>query len=282
MRILGIVICYNPNIVELYKNINSYIHYIDQLIVWQNTPNIKEELLFEDKINNKLYKKVIFLGNGENKGIAFPLNEALKIICKKQDDQYTHLLTMDQDSTWVNFKTYIEELAYLDSDAIFSPNINDELMSSEKVLEVKTCITSGAVFPKKVLCKIGEFNEEYSVDCVDYDFCFKANAKGFLVIKVLDAKLVQTYGEPVISKIFKFQNHVYSSKRLFFIVRNHILLWRDYPKQINSRFAKVILIDIIFGKIVKILLMENKKWSKINAVLKGVIMGLINNRKHRY
>jgi len=65
-------------------------------------------------------------------------------------------------------------------------------------------------------------------------------------------------------------------------VRNHIFLWRDYPKQINSRFAKVILIDIIFGKIVKILLMENKKWSKINAVLKGVIMGLINNRKHRY
>ena len=84
MRILGIVICYNPNIVELYKNINSYIHYIDQLIVWQNTPNIKEELLFEDKINNKLYKKVIFLGNGENRGIAFPLNEALKIICKTE------------------------------------------------------------------------------------------------------------------------------------------------------------------------------------------------------
>lgn len=279
MKILGIVVCYHPNVKELYFNINQYIDYVDRLIIWQNSPNIEREfsIIEKDDIN----KRIIFMGKGDNQGIAYPLNVALRIMFS-ENDNYTHLLTMDQDSTWENFEHYKFVIENISEDAIFSPNINNEIVSNESYVKVKTCITSGAIFTKKVLSEIGSFNEDYSVDCVDYDFCFKAKDKGYSIYKITSAKLNQIYGIPLKSKFFKFQTNVYSSKRLFFIVRNHILLWKDYPNHIDLRFAKLIFMDMFLVKLLKVLLMEKSKYIKIKSMVKGFFYGLVNNRSIRY
>lgn len=279
MKILGIVVCYNPDVKELYYNIDQYIDYVDNLIVWQNSPNIEKE--FSLVASGNINEKITFMGKGVNQGIAYPLNIARKIILS-ENDKFTHLLTMDQDSTWVNFEDYKLEIENKYLDAIFSPNINNEIVSNQRFVEVKTCITSGAIFTKKVILEIGNFNEDYSVDCVDYDFCFKAKDKGYSIYKITSAKLNQIYGAPIKSKLFIFQTNVYSSRRLFFIVRNHILLWKDYPNHINVKFAKLIFLDMFLFKLIKVLLIEKSKYDKIISMIKGFLFGLVNNRRKRY
>lgn len=279
MKTLAIIITYYPSVEEVTNNILQFLDGVETLIIWQNTPLIDIENYF---INPDLFnEKVIFMGNGKNMGIAYALNHAYDMM---MNDRYnfTHLLTMDQDSYWVNFEEYHTVISIQSFNAIFTPNINEEVQSGTDLIKVKTCITSGAIFPTKVLQIIGKFNEVYSVDCVDYDFSFKATINNISIVKIQAAKLKQIYGQPTKSKYFNIENNIYSPKRLFFIARNHILLWRDYPNHIDSQFKRIILSSHIFGKIIKVIFMEENKFNKIYSIVNGFYAGLSNNRRDTY
>lgn len=278
MKILAVVVVYFPEVEGVTKNILRYIDCVDELIIWNNTPgnNVKFNFKFD------VEKKITYLGEGVNKGIAYPLNKAREIVMNESLG-FTHLLTMDQDSEWDNFEIYKTNIDQNnDNNVIYSPNINRELPGTDDFIDVKICITSGAVFPLKVLNTLGEFNEKYSVDCVDYDFCFKANNNNIKILKITGSHLHQAYGKPLLSKYFNIKSDVYSHKRLFFIVRNHILLWRDYPKNLDYRFIRMSLKNYVFGKIIKIILMEEDKFRKIWYIIKGLYAGITNNRKANY
>lgn len=278
MKILAIVILYCPDIDDVKNNILRYIDYVDELIIWQNTQIDINKFNF----TSKLEKKITFLGEDVNKGIAYPLNKAREILMNESLG-FTHLLAMDQDSVWENFEIYKNIVSNNNDDnVIYSPNINEELSIIYDCSNVKTCITSGAIFPLKVLKIIGNFNENYSVDCVDYDFCFKATNNNINILKIHKAHLHQVYGVPLVSKYFNIKSDVYSHKRLFFIVRNHILLWRDFPENLDFRFVRMSLKNYVFFKIIKITLMEDDKLRKINYILKGLYAGIINNRTAKY
>ena len=280
MKLLGIIVTYYPNIRDLTLNINKFINSVDRLIIWQNTPLADRG---NYQINLDLFDgEVVLMGNDKNMGIAYALNQAYSMMLNTSN-KFSYLLTMDQDSTFINFDTYYGEVKSLPKDSIYSPNINNEInLLKENLHQVKTCITSGAIFPLKVLKTIGEFNEDYSVDCVDYDFCFKATSKGIKIFKVTIAKMNQIYGEPTKSIFFNLENNIYSAQRLFFISRNHILLWRDYPSHMDYLFIRIILISHIFGKIVKVIFMEKNKINKIQSILHGFYAGLTNNRSRKY
>jgi rhamnosyltransferase len=271
-------VTYYPNVEEVTNNILQFIDCIDQLIIWQNTPLSDQE---NYRIKNfECNQKVIYMGEGKNMGIAYALNRAINMM--NNTSNYTHLLAMDQDSTWINFKDYREAINCLPKHSIYSPNINNELQEDFELAKVKTCITSGALFPIDVLKIIGKFNEIYSVDCVDYDFSFKAGKHGVNIYKLPVCKMNQLYGEQLKSRCFNIETNRYSSKRLFFIARNHILLWKDYPDQIDAHFKIMILRSYIFGKIVKVILVEDNKVKKIASILYGFFCGIINDRRKRY
>lgn len=275
MKVLAIIVAYNPLLEDLTYNISTFIHDVDKLIIWDNSSNSKLKLLFQDD-------KIDVLGDGENRGIAYALNQAMKIFNFPQNN-YTHLLTMDQDSTWLNFSKFIElAYAFNDNNVIYSPNINNEIRIDKDLLDVKYCITSGALFSKEVLKKIVSFNEEYSVDCVDYDFCFKARKSGIRIVKIVGAELLQNYGNERKSKLFGFKVNEYSARRLYFIVRNHIFLYRDYPDNRSFLFYYSSIKNYFFLKIPKIIIMEKDKLSKIYNLFLGLYHGLINNRRKNY
>jgi rhamnosyltransferase len=275
MKILAVIVAYKSLLKDLTYNISTFIHDVDKLVIWDNSSNSKLKLLFQDD-------KIDVLGDGENRGIAYALNQVLKIINLPQNN-YTHLLTMDQDSTWLNFSKFIElAYAFNDNNVIYCPNINNEIRIDKDFLDVKYCITSGALFSKEVLKKIASFNEEYSVDCVDYDFCFKARNNGVTILKIHGAHLNQNYGVEKRHRIFRFRVNEYSSNRLYFIVRNHIFLFRDYPKNFDFRLFVMSLKNYFLFKIPKILLMESNKYDKINSIFKGLKDGFKNDRSQVY
>lgn len=273
---------YNPVESDFLVNIRSYIFDLDTLIIWQNSVSEKlRSLISEEK---DLRGKIIFLGSGENQGISFAVNRSIDFL-KSFEVNYTHLLLMDQDSTWVNFSTYKRIVSSYTGQAIFSPNINGEYNLThynEELLNVKSCINSGMILSKEISMLIGEFNELYSVDCVDYDYCFRAIQRDILILKVVESNMRQVYGSPKKSRFLSLQTNTYNANRLYFITRNHILLWRKYSGVMTYDFKVMIVKSYIIGKLLKIWLLEDKKLIKSVSILNGLFDGIINFTGRKY
>lgn len=92
--ILSIIVTYFPEKELLEKNINAIIHSVDKVLIWENTPSDQR-----DKYRFFNEEKVKYCGDGVN-SISHALNYAWRYA---QDNGYDYLLTMDQDSCFVDF-----------------------------------------------------------------------------------------------------------------------------------------------------------------------------------
>nr|WP_315223155.1 hypothetical protein [uncultured Flavobacterium sp.] len=280
MKLAAIVIVYYPNIEDLKVNIFSFIEDIDMLIIWDNTP-------LKDQSNFNLYfpeirDKSMVLTTGKNEFIAYPLNKAVNW-CLEND--YNFLLSMDQDSLFENgsFTTYINNIK-LNQDlktAIFGVNPNGQFLTQENFLETNWCITSGSVYDVSIIKKIRGFREDYQIDCVDNEICYKVKTNGYKVVVDTNCKLNQIYGAPLRSK-YGFTSSGYSPFRSYSILCNHILLWREYPTLLDANLKKTIIRDYLVFRSVKILLAEDKKLKKLLALFHGLVDGLRGKRQQKF
>lgn len=269
MKILGVVVLYYPD-EAVATNAKSYIDLIDGLVVWDNTP--VPTVSFDFGYPNK----VVYKGEGENKGIGYALNQA---IAYARTEGYTHLLTMDQDSYFERgvFNKYLERIKEFGEDkrVIFSTNYY--LTSQKKTYypansnaeEVSSCMTSGSIYPLALFNEIGDFNEELFVWGVDCEFSWRAKRQGIATICFKNILLTHNLGyqrkrRKLLGKEI-FPNE-YSPTRSYYNVRNGILLQKEYPECINLGGH---LKYHLYKRIVFILLYEQEKFSKLKALYCG-------------
>ena len=280
MKLAAIVIVYYPDLNDLKKNILRYIDDVDILLLWNNTPNGDYDRLIIDLPGYE--QKIIWLATGENEYIAYPLNHAIGW-CRA--NQYTHLLSMDQDSLFEEgfFKLYKNKVnSNLGmKNAIFGVNPNNQFPIHDFLLKVDWFITSGSIYDVNVIHSIGGFREDYEIDCVDNEICYKANANGYNTLVDTHCILNQIYGMPARS-IFGFTTSGYSPFRTYSILCNHILLWKEYPFELSKDLKKKIIKDYFLYRFVKILLSEKRKSPKLLALFYGLIDGLQGKRVRRF
>ena len=145
------------------------------------------------------------------------------------------------------------------------------------IVEFDYVITSGMLIPVRLINIIGGWNELFSVDSVDIEFCFRAWRKGVPVYKVSSCCLNQRYGTP---QTVEFWGHRVvlrndSPQRLFNIFRNFIIMTRKYPER--RFFRKEILYKMWIKRIKWILFFENNRISKMKAIIHGIVSGLFYN-----
>lgn len=184
MKLLAITIAYNPDIQDLRENILLYINHLDCLIVWDNSKdlNLEKELIFDATLGSK----IVYMGDGTNYGIAFPANKAVEYAAK---NGYSHILFMDQDSKWLNFKQYKDTIEREWISSVCYPTYNIA-RSTEK-----SHYTSGCIVPLEVFKKIGLFREYYAIDCVDFEFSFRCDKYGIKQLNLPDI-LFHSLGNP--------------------------------------------------------------------------------------
>lgn len=274
IKLSAVIITYYPDLSDVIINIKQYIEYVDILIIWENTPKKDRELY---KILMPEYSnKIIYLGTDKNEGMASALNKSVKWSI---ENEFTHILTMDQDSFWLNFKKYsqlIFENRFDSSIGIFGPNVfTEEKKQLPKIEIVKDIITSGAIYNLDLFRKIGFFREDFFIDAVDLEYCYWAKKNGFQTAILGECYLKQKYGSETIHYFLKkvVPTSNYSAFRLFHIIKNHIFLWREYPELSNFQKTRI-LTEYSFLRIAKILLYENGKAKKIFSLLKGALHGL--------
>lgn len=270
MKILAIVITYYPNISDLQRNILSYINSVDQLIIWENTPksSCSNELYFDEEINTK----IIYKGSGKNEYIAYPLNKAIEWA---QQNAFTHVLTLDQDSCFKDGVFYRYKQIILSDKSgrnkIWGANPNNMYRSHCTVLQVPQCITSGTIYPTPIFENLGFFREDFAIYVVDVEFGIRARVNGIESFVVIEATLEHTFGKPT-KTYFGYITTNYSAFVTYLIIRNTIVTWIEYPKDFKARIGFVKY--SIFYRLIAILLHEDDKLNKISAIFIGIIDGV--------
>ena len=270
VKIAAVVITYFPDIKDTIANIGLYIHHVDKLIVWDNNTAAEGDKFRPEY--EAYADKIEFMGTGKNEGIAFVLNRCIEWAT---GNGYTHLLTMDQDSSFVDFSKFQDIIRNMDDNSIlaFCPNVNNLYsLDCSQPIEVVECITSGTVYVLENVKKVGPFREDYFIDAVDLEYCYRGIVMGYKTVVIPSANLIQRFGNPL-KNVLGFTPINYSAFRSYFIIRNHLLLWREYPSLFNKR--SFLITEQIIKRVVKIILGEDHKAKKIAAIMKGFRDGLL-------
>jgi len=265
-KILAIVVTYYPDKQLISNNINAFIENVDKVLIWENTP-------YEDsnKYRFIVNEKIEYCGDGVN-SISKALNFGWKYA---SDNNYDYLLTMDQDSVWINFQEFLDKTINNkpNCDCVWGPTIVGRGYNEE--FHLGDIITSGMLVPVKILNDVGGYFEEFRIDGIDAFFCYSAMEKGYPVYTVAGCLLKQQFGNIDSFSIgkFHFLSYQYNSIRLFEIYKSQIIIQRRFKttNEYKQNFWK----NRILRWPIKIILSEKNKLSKLKAILQGIIAGLV-------
>ena len=279
MKIDGVVVLYGSND-DVLNNINSYIKELNKLYVVDNTPNRNITKLFKSK-------KIEYIPLKKNKGISYALNVGAN---KAIDDGASWLLTMDQDSCFEkdSLKKLVSHLKSIKKDGIkfnkrminydqigiISPYHKVKFNNNHKqksVLSPLVVMTSGNLVNLDAYKEVNGYNEDFFIDCVDFDFCFKLRNKGYEILEFGDAKLDHGLGDikeySFFGKKTFVTNHNYI--RRYYITRNRFYLYDLY----NEKYPLYCKAELHCTKMefIKIWLYEKNKIKKTKAIIKGYL-----------
>jgi rhamnosyltransferase len=136
--------------------------------------------------------------------------------------------------------------------------------------EAESVITSGSLIPLAVHAAVGPFRDEFFIDYVDSEYCFRARAQGYRVIRTTQPLMSHTIGAPtrhnLLGKLKWTTNH--SPDRRYYIARNDTVMLREYGGYAFGSWALKSLVRRV-RTCKRILLYEQSKARKIAAVSAG-------------
>jgi GT2 family glycosyltransferase len=174
--VVGLVL-YHPqeNLFERIKKLKSLRY---RIYIFDNSPFDYEHIFTKTDDQN-----ITYLTAGKNVGIGYALSTLCATACAHGADQ---LLFLDQDTgisaqTLEFIEAFPQTLASDLQQQYAALVFNGQPGSDHTVEEVLLAISSGSLFNLKVLQKIGWHNENYFVDCVDYELCLRARRYGYKI-----------------------------------------------------------------------------------------------------
>jgi len=136
--------------------------------------------------------------------------------------------------------------------------------------DVESVITSGSLISLATYAELGPFREEFFIDYVDSDYCFRARARGYRIIKTRRALMAHAIGAQSRHNLLGIEkwtsNH--SPDRRYYIARNDTVMLREYGRYpLGLWAAKSLGRRVRTGK--RVLLYEKMKAAKLVAILQG-------------
>lgn len=243
MRLAGTVILYHPT-AEMIQNILSWLPEIDILYVFDNTETSSSKITSPLQDN----PKIIYNSAGVNRGIAARLNQAAKLAISHK---FSWLLTMDQDSFFddgelSNYKTCIDLYNGFEKVAMFGvefENAKPQKPGKCSSLAVQHLITSGSILNLQLFATVGDFDENYFIDCVDTEYCFRSISIGFSIVKFESIYLNHSLGEIKLYRsllTLKLTPRTFHSPlRIYYMVRNFLLLSGSYKGKFDNELKVI-------------------------------------------
>jgi len=268
-NIASCIVLYNPDS-SVIKNIQTFLPFVDNLIIIDNSVMIDRNLTL--KLIN-LDKKIIYINNNGNLGIAKALNQG----CQKAIElNYNWILTMDQDSYFKDFSKYLDcfySLKNKEKVSLISPNPFCHELDKNSICstEVKLLtLTSGTLLNLKLFNTIGSFTEKLFIDEVDHDYCLRSKINGFKVLEFTHIPLIHSLGD--IKQNSKKKKSQHNPLRVYYITRNSFYMASQFSKQFPQRYSYgKVFYRVVYKKIFRILRHEDNKLAKIKSIASGIL-----------
>jgi len=242
--IAAAVVLYHTEESSFFDNIASYLPFVSQLFVVDNSPGFNRNI--SDRLVS-LGEKIIYLANDKNRGIAAALNTAA---ARALGRNYSWLLTMDQDSFFEqheleNYFSIVRSTFFDRTDiAMIAPvyGTDDLERSSTSYTEVLSVITSGSLLNLHAWQQLEGFDEKLFIDEVDHEFCYRAVAAGFRIISCNQVHLTHNLGRKVtrgyLGRFYRRSRMVHNPVRVYYMVRNYLYVRKRYKEKFPEEFEK--------------------------------------------
>jgi rhamnosyltransferase len=226
--------------------------------------------------------------SGSNEGVAAALNRGIR---RARELGFDWVLCFDQDT--VAFSTMLHSLirAYLDCSyrervgIVGSKWIDDRThvdpCNGRSWAERKEVITSGSLLPTAAIERAGPFREDFFIDYVDIEWCFRMRAVGLEAIVACPPTMFHWLGAPrnhqVANRNFLATHH--DALRRYYITRNRLIVLRGYVRQ-EPRWVIGDMRNML-KETVKLVLFEKDRKRKLLALLRGMRDGLLGRTGQR-
>lgn len=209
------IVLFNPDCDRLKNNIQNVLQSVDKLVLFNNGIDVETKKYIVSLDLNK----VIILGNGENKGIAYALNSIMR---EAYENQVKWVITFDQDS--IAPLNYVDQVKKRIIDnrkkqlGIVCPVIvdNRRIYPANRMIpdttndyDVEMCITSGSCTSVDAWNDVGGFDDFLFIDLVDNDFCKRLRSKQWIILRMGNVQLDQEFGiitpyNKIVTGFFKY------------------------------------------------------------------------------
>lgn len=290
--VCAIIAAFHPD-AKFPMRCERILRQVGALVIVDNGSSGIESRMLRDLATNP---SVTLIPTADNVGIAGALNIGVE---RAATLGFKWVLLLDQDS-WIDddmLQTLIDTgAACPDRDRLAvigsgyrdvncpSQEPSDEI-AGDNWEEAASVITSGSLIPLKAHAAIGAFREDFFIDHVDTEYCFRARAKGFRVIRTRRPIMSHTIGAISRHKVLWMNKWTFNHgvDRRYYFARNDTVMLREFGHYICALWALKSL-----GRCVRlckrIALYEEMKTQKIIAVVQGWwsgVRGHMGPRPHR-
>ncbi len=246
---------------EQIESVLRYTRCFDKVYLFDNTPSDDCNVL-------KKYpqdEKVVFLGDGENKGLSFAYNTVCNIA---SNEGFKFICLLDQDSSFKfeQIKKVTDYINYNDCSklGIIAPTV--KYSHKEKIdTSCSWVISSGSFINLDVYSLSNGFDEKLFIDRIDFDYSMQVVELGFNIKVVEDSYLEQELGQQ--NKVIGFKFFEHSPLRVYYMFRNRCYYYLTKKRNFKN-FTICLLMSI--KQLVRICLIESDKLNKIKMAFLGV------------
>jgi rhamnosyltransferase len=269
-QVCAILVSYHPD-AELPRRAVRILEQVGALVIVDNgSGEAAHEMLRRIAAD----ARVSLVLNSTNLGVASALNLGVE---RARTLGFAWMLLLDQDSdlhdgmltSLIEVRAAYPEPARV---AVIGSGFGEETRPAPGAAwqEVESVITSGSLIPLAVHAAIGPFRDEFFIDYVDSEYCFRARAQGYRVLRTAKPLMSHTIGAPtrhdLLGKPKWTTNH--SPDRRYYIARNDTVMLREYGGYAFGSWALKSL-GRRLRTCKRIVLYERSKARKIAAVSAG-------------
>jgi rhamnosyltransferase len=280
--VCAIVVTYHPD-PAFRERIGRVMAQVGTVIIVDNGSNEAELAMLLELTHDPCIVTVL---NGENLGIARALNIG---IAAARERRFNWVLLLDQDTcvdedmreTLFAVRAEFPDRVHLGvigsgfRQPSSLPAVPEDSAQAQSWEEVETVITSGSLISLATHALIGPFREELFIDYVDTDYCFRARALGFRVIKTRRSVMAHAIGAASAHSLLwltkSTSNH--SADRRYYISRNDTVMLREHGRYARGMWA-IKSLSRCLRRCKRVVLYEQAKTRKIMAIAQGWFDGV--------
>lgn len=246
--VCAVVVSYRPQPETLRRALDACKAQTGGVVLFDNASGSAETEVLLSALED-----VDVIRSATNLGLGAALNRG---IGRAREHGFRFVLLLDQDSLpdegmVATLKRALQELSRTGNVAAVGPSHRDVrngriapfvrigfpfnhkhvAMPGERVA-CDFLITSGCLISLDALERIGGMDEALFIDNVDLEWCFRARRHGYALYGIGDAGMGHAIGDALRTSWLRGSAYVHSPLRLYYIMRNRILLYRrrDTPR----------------------------------------------------